>query len=198
MLADVIEALRGVLDARSCPVPVYLGEQFLRDNAGCSRIVIVPMSDTYGPKSPSVRPGTFGPTNPRAIATRITGATAHIWTFADLNSTDASKIWTQNHRMMDALIQAFLASMDGVTFGTMKVSGGTYVTDQAIHDALGIAYQLPFTVEIPVLDVAYPFGLTTFTPAEATANVQIQEKLGPDQTYQTGAAFEAPDETDAP
>jgi len=193
MLADVVEAMRAALDARSCSVPVYLGEQFLRDNAGTSRIVIVPMRDKFGPKSPSVRPGPTGQINPRTIATRVTGATAHLWTYADPKVTDAKVIWTQNHRMMDALIQAFLASLDGVTFGTLEVEGGTYVTDQAIHDALGLAYQLPFTIAIPVLDVAYPFGLTTYTPAPATANIQIQELLGDPQTYQTGAEFQAPD-----
>lgn len=206
MLADVVVAMRAALDARGCPVPVYLGEQYLKDNAGCSRIVMVPNADTYGPRDISVRPGTpasaanVGMTiNPRSIASRVTGVTCHFWAFAeqlgDLQETQVMR----DHRVMDALINAFLSSLNGVCQGVLTVAGGTYVTDQAIHDRLGLAYQLQVTIGIPVLDVRWPDGLG-FQTTPAFARVQVKELLGGNSeeppTYQIGAEFDAPTQPD--
>lgn len=211
MLADVVVALRAALDARGCPVPVHLGEQYLRDNAGCSRIVIVPDRDTYGPRDISSRPGTtLDPNartaanngiviNPRSIATRNTGCTVHIWAFAEqLGNVEETQVM-RDHRVMDALINAFLATTDGICRGVLTVTGGTYVLGEAVHDRLGLAYQLQISIGIPVLDVRWPDGLG-FRTTPAYAHVQVKELLGGTEeeppTYQTGAEFDAPTQPD--
>lgn len=203
MLADVALAMKAALAARGCSVPVYLGEQYLRDNDGCSRIVMVPNTDSYDPRDISVRPAAsvgFA-INPRTIFARKQSITVHIWAFADqLGNTEETQVM-RDHRVMDALINAFLSSLNGVCQGVMVPTGGTYVTDQAIHDRLGLAYQLQVTIGIPVLDVRWPDGLG-FRTTSAHAHVQVKELLGGSDeeppTYQTGAEFNAPDETEAP
>lgn len=204
MLADVVLAMRGALDARGCPVPVYLGEQYLKDNSGQSRIVMVPNSDTYGPRDISVRPGNpasvanVGLTiTPRVILSRMTGVTCHFWAFAEQLGDLAETQVMRDHRVMDALINAFLSSLNGVCQGVLTVGGGTYVLDQAVHDRLGLAYQLQVSIGIPVLDVRWPDGLG-FRTTPAHAHVQVKELLGDPQTYQIGAEFDAPDIEEAP
>lgn len=204
MLADVVVAMRAALDARGCPVPVYLGEQYLKDNTGCMRVVMVPNADTYSPRDISVRPGTPASAanvgmaiSPRSILARVVGVTCHFWAFAeqlgDLQETQVMR----DHRVMDALINAFLSSLNGVCQGVMMPSGGTYVLGEAVHDRMGLAYQLQVTIGVPVLDVRWPDGLG-FRTEPAHAHVQVKELLGDPQTYQTGAEFDAPDEEEAP
>ena len=198
MLADVILQTNVAMQARGCPVPVLLGEQYLRDNAGQMRIVVIPTADTYGQRDISVRPGTPASTantglviTPRSIGTRLTGCVAHFWAFAEQTGDGVETQVMRDHRVMGALINAFLASLNGVTQGVMQPGAGTWVTGEAVHDRMGLAYQLALTIGIPVLDVRWPDG-AGFPLSPAAAQIQVKEHLGDPPTYQTGAEFEAP------
>ncbi len=197
-LVDFVDAMQVAFTERLCPVPIYLGEQFLHDHAGDNRIVIIPGADSYGPSSPSVTVQEMvvggKSVNPRSLMTRMVGGVAHFWAMCPLDETAAADILAEDHRYLNALINCFCASMNGVAGGVASIEGGTYVNDNAVHDRRGLAYQLTFSVGIPVIDVAWPGGETTYTEeSDIDADVTIVGENPVEETEETILNFSTAD-----
>lgn len=191
-LADVAVALTTAFEARGCEVPIYVGEQYLHDHAGDSRIVLIHDRDDFGPPTISVATqlmvvGRNRSINPRALMSRHIGAVAHLWATAPLSSGD--EVLDVDHQYMDALLNCFCASLHGVSNGVFSISGGEYVKEQAVHDRRGIAYRLSFSVAIPIIDSAW-LGDTTYPVAEdVAANVNIDAENPTEETSETLLTF---------
>lgn len=194
MLADVVSYLQTAFTARSCPIPIYFGEQYLEDHGG-SKVVIVPTSDEYSAPDPSAPSQTTTLLNPRPLLARKSGAVAHIWAYAALPALDADPVpdvVRADYVALDALLNCFLACLvGGVARGVSSIGPGTYVNDKAVHVRRGIVYQQKFTVGVPILDIPFPGGLT-YLASEMEAEITVKTSLGEPPTDQTGAQFHVP------
>jgi hypothetical protein len=195
-LVEIVNYLRENFLARSCPVPIYLGEQFVHDHAEPSRIVIVPSSDTFGPKSPSALP-VAGQNflNPRPIATRSVSATANIWAGAPPQQ-DPQKQLDADFLVLDALINVFLAALNAVATGITTIGAGTNTVGQAVHARRGLVYELQFQINVPIVDTPWPSipveCSQTYTTEQVTGAIAIQETFDGGETYETVLQFETP------
>lgn len=180
-LVDVVRDMRADFSRRRCPVPIFLGEQFLADHAEVCRVVIVPSDgDTYGGKSPSLRPVTPGPLNPRPILSRAVAAKVNIWAGAAMQPPLQSQL-EADMSVLDALINITLAALYGVAGGDVQIGSGRNVTGQAVHVRRGLVYEFDILVGVPILDLAWPgipvMGEETFGSINASANISITEQL---------------------
>ena len=145
----------------------HLNATHLAEAAVPPRIVWVPLTEGYGPAKGQ---GGDGVSRPRTIGTRQSHFEAHIWAAA----TPQNGLPDQDARDLDAceaLLNAFMfclyAKVHGAPalpfVGTGRWSRGN--VDGTVL-TLGVAYILPFTVEIPV--TRPPETTVTITEIDAT------------------------------
>ena len=192
-LLDLAAALRTAFKARGCPATIWVGEQYLRDHADENRVIIIPQQDTFGPKDPSVLPLSSSTLNPRPLATRTVNADAVLWAMAE-PTRDGSNQLEADQRILDALVNCFVACLMGAAYGVQTLGAGSYVNDQATHVRRGLGYRLSFSFAMPILDIKWPPAAPdTYTMARGMgADIAVQELLGDPPTYQTGVEFEIP------
>jgi hypothetical protein len=147
-LQDVVRAVAADFAANGCPARVLFGKQYIAENDSPNRVVFVQTDDTY-------QPNTFGGRNPREVYVRNVGGEAHIWAAAPPQA-DASLQPFKDQEVLDALVNQVVLSLYNIDSGPgVTITNGSETQGVQLV-RFGLAYVLRFTVQIPLLDIAFP------------------------------------------
>lgn len=178
-LPNVVDLIAADFVAESVPCTVLYGPDHMAEHhAIAPRIVIVPTDDTYG-AAQYVQQNAFPSgnmadgQNPRPILTRIEGARATIWARGATQS-DATLQQRADYDALHALINQFILSLHRANPGNYNVSSGN-TTETTRVDRFGYVYVLNFSVNVPIIDIAWP----TETGVAQNSTVQL---IRPDGT----------------
>lgn len=174
-LLAVVSFVAADFEENGCQAKVLFGPAFVGKNAAPNQVVFVATSDTYGAPARIAQ-------NPQAILTRNVGCEAHIWGAAP-KQADSTQQYPTDQAVCDALVNQTLLSLTRANCPVgVQINTGTQRYD-AINSALGAAYVLQFTIQVPVLRIRFPeLGITedvltwrTVDPVEQDVTVDLVE-----------------------
>ena len=210
-LLDVAAEIARNFRFYNCPAVVEFGWDYVAQMDEPPRVVITPSerSDAYKPplqiQSVGGLPQTWdyqqnaGGSNPRPIMTRVVSATAHIWGGAPIQS-DPGQQDRADQQHLDALVNQTCLSIHRVAPGNDRVLSGKQIKAPSTTNR-GLAYQLEFAVEVPIVEVDYcpPIDACskTWIMANGVTATIIANLIEPDGTPFYTVRFDAGD-PDAP
>lgn len=179
MLSDLTDALATAFAAYGCPAPVLFGEQFKDENFDGSRVVVCPAKDSFSGKLASYTGATPAGKALRSFATRSQGAEITIFAAAPLNQDPLAQL-RADHAALDALVNMTCLALSKVALGVTMSTDGEIISGEAVHVRRGLTYVMSITVDVPLLDVAFPKNAikpcdVTFTAAQPSYAVTVEE-----------------------
>lgn len=205
---DLFTAMKSAYCAYGCPVPIYIGPQWLQIHTETTRVILYQAQDVYEKASVSVPVGTPGYTrhgiNPRPIATRKCGAIANIWASAPEQDdpdpvTKAERQYKADLALLDILINQTCVVLQQVAGGIHVLAGGMAEDGNAAASRSGLGYVMNFSVDTPIIDMPWSVAIDacrkTWTEAPATAEITIEGAVDNSTTppgYQAAVTYVTP------
>lgn len=184
MISDVYDAMCHAFERYGCPIPIYLGPQFLAQHTPTSRVVMFQSTDKFKPPSPA----SLTPTqrlqyiNPRPVATRSCGLNAELWVTAPPQA-NAQNQYRADLAYLDALVNQFCVALQQLVSGLFDLEGGVCAPNNGAAARAGLGYLLSCSIDIPIIDAAWPAQQLgecskTWAYAPATAEIEIAKQTG--------------------
>lgn len=202
MISDLYDSMVRAFRAYGCPAPIYLGKQFADQHTGPFRVVLWQDADTFGQANPSLPAAAQAATkqaiNPRAVATRRCGVVANLWATAPVQRS-AQDQYRADLAYLDALVNQVCVALQQLASGVFIMSAGMAAAGNDNADVAGLGYELRFSVDVPIIDAAWPAQqlsecTKTWIEAPATAEITIEKRVPPldPPTYQGEPPFTVP------